>query len=156
MPEQIKGNIELLETGLQDLYHTQYHLRNIRVKLRELKQGSSLEENINDLHNFACHLRLPKKQKINYFIFGLKQALLISQSQTYDDAAVTFPKRKHHFTDSKSETELIELLQDIRKEISLNTGIKQEPYPAPEQDKQNVQFQQSSSKLQTDMQFLKE
>ena len=77
MPEQIKGNIELLETGLQDLYHTQYRLKNIRVKQRDLKQGSSLEENINDLHNFACHLRLAKQQKISYFIFGLKQALLI-------------------------------------------------------------------------------
>lgn len=45
------------------------------------------------------------------------------QPQTYEDA-VTFAKSKHRFTDSKSETELIELSQDIRKEISLKyTGI---------------------------------
>ena len=69
----------------------------------------------------------PEQQKIKYFIFELKlklnQALFIRQPQTYDDA-VTFAKSKHHFTDSKSETELIELLQDMRNEISLKyTGI---------------------------------
>ena len=69
----------------------------------------------------------PEQQKIQYFIFELKlklkQALLIRQPQTYEDA-VTFAKSKHRFTDSKSETELIELSQDIRKEISLKyTGI---------------------------------
>ena len=42
----------------------------------------------------------------------LKQALPIHLSQKSDDT-VTFQKRKHQFTDSKTETELIELLQDI-------------------------------------------
>lgn len=42
----------------------------------------------------------------------LKQALPIHLAQKSDDT-VTFQKRKHQFTDSKTETELIELLQDI-------------------------------------------
>ena len=53
-----------------------------------------------------------------------KYSLSLSLNQTNDDA-VTFAKRKHHFTDSKSETELMVLLQDIRKEVGLkHTGIK--------------------------------
>lgn len=60
-------------------------------------------------------------------------------------------------TDNKSKTELKEVLQDIRKDVSLkHTGIKQEPYSAPVQDTHKAQLQQSISKLQTDMQFLKE
>ena len=42
----------------------------------------------------------------------LKQALPIQLAQKSDDT-LTFQKRKHQFTDSKTETELIELLQDI-------------------------------------------
>ena len=42
----------------------------------------------------------------------LKQALPIQLTQKSDDT-LTFQKRKHQFTDSKTETELIELLQDI-------------------------------------------
>ena len=66
--------------------------------------------------------------KIHYLIFGLKsklkQALLIRQPQTYDDA-VTFAKRKHHVADTDSDTQL-------RKEVSLkHIGIKQEPYCTP-------------------------
>ena len=58
----------------------------------------------------------------------LKQALLIRQPHTYDDA-VTFAKRKHHFADTDSGTQLMDLLQEIRKEVSLkHTGIKQEPF----------------------------
>ena len=34
------------------------------VKLRELKQGSLLEEYINDLDNLAPHLELPEQQNI--------------------------------------------------------------------------------------------
>ena len=93
-------------------------------------------------------------------VFGfkpkLKDAVFIRQPRTYDNA-ITFAKRKHHITDNKSKTELKELLQDIRKDVSLkHTGIKQEPYSAPVQDTDNAQRQQSISKLQTDMQFLKE
>ena len=115
---QTKGNIELLKITLQDWYHAQDRFYDMQAKLHELKQGSSLEEYINDLDNFARHLQLPEQQKIYYFIFGLnpklKETLLIRQLQIYDDA-VTFAKRQHHFRDNKSETELIELLQDIRK-----------------------------------------
>ena len=87
----------------------------MRVKLHELGQGSSLETYINDLDTLAHHLKLPQ-QKIHYFIFGLKpklkQALLIRQPQTYDDA-VTFAKRKHHFVDTDSDTQLMDLQREI-------------------------------------------
>ena len=33
----------------------------MRVKLHELKQGSSFEAYINDLHNLARHLQLPEQ-----------------------------------------------------------------------------------------------
>ena len=132
----------------------------MRVKLHKLRQGSSLETYINDLDTLAHHLELPKKQKIHYFIFGikpkLKQALLIRQSHTYDDA-VTFAKQKHHFEDTDSDTQLMDLLQEIRKEVSLkHTGIKQEPYSAPVHDTHVNQLQHDISQLQTEMQTLKE
>ena len=125
------------------------------VKLHELRQGFSLETYINHLDTLARHLELPEQQKIHYFIFGLKpklkQALLIRQPQTYDDA-VTFAKRKHHFADTDSDTQLMDLLQEIRKEVSLkHTGIKQEPYSAPVQDNNTNHLQQNISQLQTDI-----
>ena len=123
----------------------------MRVKLHELRQGSSLETYINDLDTLARHLELPEQQKIHYFIFGLKpklkQALLIRQPQTYDDA-VTFAKRKYHFADTDSDTQLMGLLQEIRKEVSLKyTGIKQERYSAPVQDNHTNHVQQNISQL---------
>ena len=132
----------------------------MRVKLHELRQGSSLETYISDLTSLAHHLELPEQQKIHYFIFGikpkLKQALLIRQSYIYDDV-VTFAKRKHHFEDTDSDTQLMDLLQEIRKEVSLkHTGIKQEPYSAPVHDKHVSQLQHDISQLQTEMQTLKE
>ena len=85
----------------------QDRLYDMRVKLHKLRQGSSQKMYINDLDTLARHLELPEQQKIHYFIFGLKpklkQALLIRQPQTYDDA-VTFAKRKHHFADTDSDT----------------------------------------------------
>ena len=125
----------------------QDRLYDMRVKLHELRQGSSLESYINDLDTLARHLELPKQQMFHYFIFGLrpklKQALLTRQPQTYDDA-VTFAKQKHHFADTNSDTQLMDLLQEIRKEASLkHTGIKQEPYSAPVQDTQTNHFQQA-------------
>ena len=132
----------------------------MRFKLHELHQGSSLEKYINDLDTLASHLELPEQQKIHYFIFGLKpklkQALLIRQPQTYDDA-VTFAKRKHHFADTDSDTQLMDLLQEIRKEVSLkHTGIKQEPYSPPVHNNHTNHFQQNISQLQTDIQSLKD
>ena len=129
----------------------QDRLYDMRVKLHELRQRSSLETYINDLDTLAHHLELPEQQKIHYFIFGLKpklkQALLIRQPQTYDDA-VTFAKRKHHFADTDSDTQLLGLLQEIRKDVSLRyTGIKQEPYSAPVQDNHTNHVQQNISKL---------
>ena len=63
-----------------------------------------------------------------------KKHSLIQQPQTYDNA-VTFAKRKHHFADIDSDTQPMDLLQEISKEVSLkHTGIKQEPYSAPVQD----------------------
>ena len=47
----------------------------MRVKLHELRQGSSLEAYINDFYNLACHLQLTEQLKIHYFIFGLKAKL---------------------------------------------------------------------------------
>ena len=47
----------------------------MRVKLHELRQGSSLKAYINDFDNLACHLQLPEQLKIHYFIFGLKPKL---------------------------------------------------------------------------------
>ena len=127
----------------------------MRFKLHELHQGSSLEKYINDLDTLASHLELPEQQKIHYFIFGLKpklkQALLIQQ------IAVTFAKWKHHFADTDSDTQLMDLLQEIRKEVSLkHTGIKQEPYSAPVQDTHVNQLQHDITQLQTDKQSLKE
>ena len=138
----------------------QDRLYDMRVKLHELRQRSSLETYINDLDTLAHHLELPEQQKIHYFIFGLKpklkQALLIRQPQTYDDA-VTFAKRKHHFADTDSDTQLMDLLQEIRKEVILkHTGIKQEPYSAPVRDTHVNQLQHNITQLQTDIQSLKE
>ena len=130
------------------------------LKLHELRQGSSLETYINNLNALARNLELPEQQKIHYFIFGLKpklkQALLIRQPQTYDDA-VTFAKRKHHFADTDSDTQLMDLLQEIRKEVSLkHTGIKKEPYSAPVNNNHTNHLQQNISNLQTDIQSLKD
>ena len=70
-----KNWINLLKAALQNRYHTQDRLYNMRVKLHELRQGSSLETYTNDLDTLTHHL------EIHYFIFGLnpklKQALLI-------------------------------------------------------------------------------
>ena len=116
LPEQTKTDINLLKAALRDRYHTQDRLYGMRVKLHELRQGFSLETYINDLDTLARHLELPEQQKIHYFIFGLKpklkQALLIRQPQTYDDA-VTFAKRKHHFVDTDSDTQLMDLQREI-------------------------------------------
>ena len=72
-------------------------------------------------------------------------------AQVYNDA-VTFAKRKHHFADTNSDAQLIDLLQEIRKEVSLkHTGIKQEPYSAPVQDTHTNHLQQNISQLQTDI-----
>ena len=136
----------------------QDRLYDMRVKLHELRHRSSLEMYINDLDTLAHHLELPEQQKIHYFIFGLKpklkQALLIRQPQTYDDA-VTFAKRKHHFADTDSDTQLMNLLQEIRKEVSLkHTGIKQELYSVPVHNNHTNHLQQNISDLQTDIQSL--
>ena len=160
LPEQTKTDINLLKAALRDRYHTQDRLYNMCVKLHDLWQGPSLETYINDLDTLARHLELPEQQKIHYFIFGLKpklkQALLIRQPQTYDDA-VTFAKRKHHFADTDSDTQLMDLLQEIRKEVILkHTGIKQEPYSAPVRDTHVNQLQHNITQLQTDIQSLKE
>ena len=152
LPDQTKTDINLLKAALRDRCHTQDRLYDMRVKLHETY--------INDLDTLACHLELPEQQKIHYFIFGLKsklkQALLIRQTHTYDDA-VTFAKRKHHFADTDSDTQGMDLLQEIRKEVSLNyTGIKQEPYSAPVQDTHTNHLHQNISQLQTGIQSLKE
>ena len=131
-----------MKTALPDQYHKKDHLYNMQFKLNELKQGSLLEEYISDLDKLVCHLQLSKQQKILYFVFALKtklkQTFFVRQPQTYDDA-VTFANWKHHFTYSKSETNLIEFLQDIRNEVSLkHTGIKKEPNLASIQDTHNA------------------
>ena len=149
LPEQTKTDINLLKAALRDRYHTQDRLYSMRVKLHELRQGFSLGTYINDLDTLTRHLELPEQQKIYYFIFGLKhklkQALLIRQRQTYDDA-VTFAKRKYHFADTDSDTQLMDLLQEICKEVSLkHTGIRQEPYSAPVRDTHVNQLQSNIS-----------
>ena len=54
-----------------------------------------------------------------------------TEIQTYNSAA-TFAKWKHHFADTDSDTQLMDLLQGIYNEVSLkHTGIEQEPYSAP-------------------------
>ena len=138
LSDRTKADIDLLKAALRDRYHTQDRPYDMRVKLHELRQESSLETYINDLDTLARHLELPEQQKIHYFIYALKsklkQALLIRQPQTYDDA-VTFTKWKHDFTNTDSDTQLIDLLQKIHKEVSLkHTGIKQEPYSGPVPD----------------------
>ena len=149
LPDQTKAYVNLLKDALRDRYHTQDRLYDMRVKLHELRQGSSLEMYINDLDTLARHLELPEQQKIHYFTFGhkpkLKQALLIRQLQTYDDV-VTFATWKHHFAYTDSDTQSMDLLQEIRKEVSLeHTGIKQEPYSAPVQDTHAKHLQQDIS-----------
>ena len=160
LPEQTKTDINLLKAALRDRYHTQDWLYDVRVKLQELRQESYLETYINDLDTLARHLELPEQQKIHYFTFGLtpklKQALLIRQPQAYDDG-VTFAKQKHHLSDAYSDTQLMDLLQEIHKEVSLkNTGIKQEPYSAPVHNTHTNHFQQNISDLQMDIQSLKD
>ena len=160
LPDQTKTDINLLKAALRDRYHMQDRLYDMHVKLPESRQGSSLETYINDVDTLARHLELPEQQRIHYFIFvfkpKLKQALLIGQPQTYDDT-VTFAKRKHHFADTNSDTQLMDLLREIRKEVSLKqTGIKQQLYSAPVQGTLVNQLQQNISQLQTDMQSLKE
>ena len=157
---QTKTDINLLMAALRDRYHTQNRLYDIRVKLHELRQGSFLETYINELDNLERYLELPEQQKIHYFIFEvkpkLKQALLIRQPQTYDDT-VTFARRKHYFEDTDSDTHLMDLLQEIRKKVSLkHTGIKQEPYSAPVQDNHANHLQQDIFQIETDIQILKE
>ena len=126
LPEQTKIDITLLKAALRDRYHMQDRLYNMCVKLRELrhfKQYLLTITYINDLDTLARHLELPEQQKIHYFIFGLKpklkQALLIRQPQTYDDA-VTFAKRKHHFTDTDSDTQLMDLCKRSARKSVLN------------------------------------
>ena len=159
LPDQTKAYVNLLKDALRDRYHTQDRLYDMCVKLHELQQGSSLEMYSNDLDILARHLELPEQQ-IHYFTFGtkpkLKQALLIRQLQTYDDA-VTLAAWKHHFAYTDSDSQLMDLLQEIRKEVSLeHTGIKQEPYSAPVQDNLANHLQQDISQLQIDIQILKE
>ena len=43
LPEQTKTDINLLKAALRYCYHTQDRLYGMRVKLHELRQGSSLE-----------------------------------------------------------------------------------------------------------------
>ena len=109
LTEQTKVNIDLLKNALQNRCHIQGHLYDMSVKLHKLKQGSSLEAYINNPDNLARHLQLPEQQKIHYFIFGLKpklkQTLLIRQPQTYNN--------------TDSDTQLMDLLQEIQKEVSL-------------------------------------
>ena len=107
----------------------------MRVKLHELRQGSSLATYINDLDTIARHLELTKQQKILFFIFGLKPKLkrtvLIRQTPTCN-IAVTFAKGKQHLEDKDFDTQLMDLLQEICKEVTLkHTGIKQKPSSAP-------------------------
>ena len=86
----------------------------------------------------------------------LKQALLIRQPHTYDDA-VTFAKRKHHFEDTDSGTQLMDLLQEIRKEVSLkHTGIKQEPFQHLSRIPMPSIFNKKSPKLKRICEILKE
>ena len=160
LPEQTKTDINLLKAALRDRYHKQDRLYNMRVKLHELCQGSFLETYTNDLDTLARHLELHEQQKIHYFIFGLKpklkQALLIRQPKTYNDT-VTFSKRKHHFADTDSDTQLMCVLQQIREEVSLkHTGIKQELYSAPAYNTHTNHLQQNISYLQTNIQSLKD
>ena len=68
LPEQTKTDINLLKTALRYRYHTQDQLYDMRVKLHELRQGSSLEKYINDFDTLAHHLELPEQQK---FIISL-------------------------------------------------------------------------------------
>ena len=149
-----------MKTALRGRYPTQDLIYDMRVKLHELRQVSSLETYINDLDTLVPHLELPKQQNFHYFIFGLKpklkQALIIWQPQTCDDA-VTFAKQKHHIADNDSDTQLMDLLQEIRKEVSLkHTGIKQEPYLRPVQDTHANHIQQEISQIKADIQILKE
>ena len=59
-----------LKAALWDRYHTQDQLYDMRVKIHELQQDSSLETYKNDLDTLARHLKLPEQQKIHHFIFG--------------------------------------------------------------------------------------
>ena len=66
-------------------------------------------------------------------------------------------KWKHHFADTNSDTQLIDLLQEICKEVSLkHTRIKQEPYSAPVHNNHKNHLQQNISQLQTNIQNLKD
>ena len=160
LPEQTKTEITLLKAALRHGYRTQDRLYDMRVKLHELRQESSLETYINDLDTLARHLGLPKQQKILCFIFGLKPKLgrtvLIRQTPTYNNA-VTFAKWKQHLADNDSDTQLMDLLQEICKEVTLkHTEIKQKPSSAPVHSTHTNHFQQNIFKLQTDIHFLKD
>ena len=149
LPDQTKTDINLLKAALRDCCHTQDRFYDMRVKLHELRQGSSLDTYINGLDTVARHLELPEQEKIYCFILGLKpkleQALLIRQPHTYNDVVI-FAKRKHHFADTDSDTQLMDLLQEIRKEVNLkHTEIKQELYSAPVHDTHVNQLQRDVS-----------
>ena len=128
----------------------------MRVKLHELRQGSSPETYINDFDTLARNLEINRR----FIISSLGSSLnwnwhFLSDNPRHDDA-VTFAKRKRHFADTDSDTQLMGLLQEIGKEISLkHTGIKQEPYSAPAHDTHTNHLQQNTSQLQRDIQSLK-
>ena len=75
LPSQTKANIDISKAAIHIRYYTQDRPYKMRVKLHELRQGSSLEAYVNDIDNLARHLELPEQQKIHYFIFGLKPKL---------------------------------------------------------------------------------
>ena len=59
--------------------------------------------------------------------------------------------------DTDSDTQLMDLLQEVRKEVSLkHTGIKQELYSAPVQNTHTNHLYHIIFQLQTDIQSLKE
>ena len=63
----------------------------------------------------------------------------------------------HHFAGTDFDTKLMDLLQDIRNEVSLKqTTIKREPYSAPVQDTHANHLQQGISQIKKDIQILKE
>ena len=156
LPEQTKTDINLLKAALRDHYHMQDRLYDMRVKLHELRHRSSLEMYINDLDTLAHHLELPEQQKIHYFIFGLKpklkQALLIRQPQTYDDAA-TFAKGKHHFADTDSDTQLMDLLDIQSLKVSIDAPHIQYAVPL---DTSPVALQQQLSNMKEDTKHLQQ
>ena len=105
--EETKHDADALKAALNNRFHTPEKQYTLRVDLFSTRQTDSLDEYIEKLDTLFNQLNTPVADRLHHFLFGLKtnlkNALLIRQPNTYDEA-VTFARRKNRFsTDTESE-----------------------------------------------------